>query len=246
MKEAIQKLFEGTEVSQEFKDSVTAIIESEVETRATQIAEELETKYEAASVEHKQYVEEQLKEAADQYIQTEVVPMVEKYLDYSVNEFVKENTIAIESGIKVELAESFLSGLSGLAEQYNVQVPAGQDDVIAEMQAKLDKAEQRLDSLINEKNQLQEQLNKEVMSKIVDGKTVDLTESQREKFFGVVAKVDFINEEQYTKAVDELYEAYFPVETAKSEQVNESLNESVEVKVEKTEDKWLTALFSKI
>ena len=220
----IQTLFEGTDLSQEFKDKAVAIVESMIAEKETTLTEEIEAKYQQISEDYAQYVVSEMEEKTEAYIQEEVIPMVEKYLDYSVKEFMTENQLAVESGTKVALAEQFLSGMSQIAEQFNVVVPEGKDDYITEMQTKLDAMEARFDAVLSEKAELEQELTESKMVTIVDAKVADLTESQKEKFYATAAKVSFKSEDQYKAAIDELFESYFP---AKGEQLKEDVQPEV-------------------
>jgi len=244
MNDLLKDLFEGQEFSQEFKDKVSAIFETAIEEKTAQIEEELEQKYTQISEDYAAYVVTEAEEKTEQYIQEEVMPMVEKYLDYSVKEFMTENKLAIESGTKVQLAEQFLTGLTGIAESFNVEVPEGKDDYIAEMEQKVDAMQKRFDKVLDEKTALEQELVESKMASIIDEKIEDLTESQKEKFFKVAAKVKFQDEAQYKASIDELFESYFPVEGGdllKEDRGQETVTETTQ------EDKtWAAQLFSKI
>ncbi len=110
MNEELKKLFEGSELSEEFVGKVASIVEAAVEERTAQIEETTSAKYQALSDDYAAYVVAEMEDKTAQYIETEVVPVIEKYLDYSVTEFMTENKMVIESGVKVELAEGFLAG----------------------------------------------------------------------------------------------------------------------------------------
>lgn len=222
----ITKLFESGEFSQEFKDKVQVVFEAALEDRAVEIAEQVEQKYVEIAESYAAYVQQELQELQNRYIQEEVVPTIERYLQYSVDEFMKENKLAIESGIKVELAESFLGGLSNIAESYNVKVPAGQEDTIAEMQARLEDLQERFDNVLAERFELQSQLIEQHKNAIVEAKIAELTESQKERFRRVTESVPYKNEEQYASSIQDLYEAYFPVEgSAQAARLNEDIQE---------------------
>lgn len=244
MNEALSKLFEGQEFSQEFKDSVTGIFEAAVEEKTTQIEEALEEKYTKISEDYAAYVVAETEEKAEQYIEQEVMPMVEKYLDYSVKEFMTENKLAVESGTKVQLAEQFLTGLTGIAESFNVTVPEGKDDYVAEMEKKVEAAQARFDKILDEKTELEQKLVDHEKSYIVDAKVKDLTESQKEKFFAIASKVRYETEAQYKASIDELFECYFPT---KDNSLIAENQEDQDPATESQDDKtWAAQLFSKI
>ncbi len=246
MNEELKNLFEGSELSDEFKTKVSELFEATVAEQVKQAKEQLEESYSKKAEEYAEYVVTELEEKTDEYVQTEIIPMVEKYLDYAVQENFKQNEPIIESQIKVELADSFLKGFAGVAENYNVAVPQGQDNLIEELQTKLDEMQSRFDSLLDENKQLKEEIIIDQMSDIVDAKVVDLTETQKEKFYASAARVKFQDAEQYKAAIDELYESHFP--TADDSNTNvQTLIENVDenVVVKKT-DTWLDSVFSKI
>lgn len=247
MSDLLKELFEGQELSQEFKDKVTAIFESALEEKETEIQEQLEAKYEKISEEYAEYVVSESEQLAEQYIEQEVMPMVEKYLDYSVKEFMTENQLAVESGTKVELAEQFLTGLTGIAENFNVQVPEGKEDYITEMEQKVEALQQRFDKVLDEKAELEQELVEDKMADIVDEKVKDLTESQKEKFFKVASKVKFQDEEQYATSINELYESYFPTEGGEFlTEKQEEQHRVDEAKKPTGQESWVDQLLSRV
>lgn len=247
MNDLLKTLFEGQELSQEFKDKVQAVFETALEEKETEIQEQMESKYEKISEDYAQYVVEEMETKTEEYIEKEVMPMVEKYLDYATGEFMTENKIAIESGTKVELAEQFLSGMVGVAEGFNVKVPEGKDDYITEMQTKMEKLQSRFDAVLDEKAQLEQEITEGKMSDIVDETIKDLTESQKEKFQKVASKVKFQDEEQYKASINDLYESYFPTEGG--DFLNEKQEEEKELnegKQEEPKTDWLSTVMSRV
>jgi hypothetical protein len=214
MNEALKAIFDGTEITDEFKtkiqEALDTAVEKRIEIQSVKIQEEAEAKYEAISSEYAEYVVAEAQEKAQEYLDEEVLPMVDKYLNYATGEFMKENKLEIESGTKVELAESFLSGMSGIAEAYNVNVPQGKDDYITEMETKFENLQTRFNSVLDEKVELETKIVDDKKYAIVEAKTKDLTESQKEKFSKVAEKVKFQDETQYEDSINELYESYFP------------------------------------
>jgi len=158
-----------------------------------------------------------------------------------------ENQLAVESGTKVELAEQFLTGLTGIAENFNVQVPEGKEDYITEMEQKVEDLQQRFDKVLDEKAELEQELVESKMSDIVDERVKDLTESQKEKFFKVASKVKFQDEEQYAASINELYESYFPTEGG--EFLKEEQEEQHRVDEDKKptgQESWVDQLLSRV
>lgn len=245
MNEELKKLFEGSELSDEFKAKVTELYEAAIADAVEKAKEQLVEEYDQKSKEYAEYVVSEMEDKTQEYIQTEVVAIVEKYLDYATQEHFKETEQVVESQIKVELADQFLKGFVGLAEGYNVVVPEGQDNLVEELQQKLDKMQERFDSILEENKSLQEEIVKDKMADIVDAKVSELTESQKEKFYATAAKVKFQDEDQYKQAIDELYESYFPVQDKEDKKVALTEQAVDTETVNKVSDKYLDSLFSK-
>lgn len=254
MNEELKKLFEGSELSEEFKTSVSVLFESAVQDKVDEKEEEIRQKteefYEQKAQEYTEYVVEQLQEKADSYINDEVLPMVEKYLDYSVDQFlVKNEQVAIDT-VKVNAAEQFLKGFSSLAESFNVDIPEGKETYVEKIEQEKKQLQERFDKSLDEVKELQEQIKIIKMGNIVDAQVVDLTESQKEKFFEAAATVSFKNEEQYKSAISKLYESYFPSVREEDQQRLEEQRQGQEdqtvVIVEEQKDKWLEDLFSRV
>lgn len=207
----LESLFEGTELSEEFKEKATAIfataIDEKVAETKTQIETQLKEEYEA-KVETKL---QELEEASKAYISEEVMPSVDKYLTAAVQEWVNENAVAIESNAKVSLAESFLTGLVGLAAEHRLSLPEGQDQVEV-LQKKVDELSEKAKELIDTNIDLQTEITSFKKAQVVESVTKQLSEAQKDKFGGVVQNVEYKNDEQYTNALKSLVESYFPVE----------------------------------
>lgn len=242
MNEALKALFEGQEFSEEFKAKVVAVFEAALEEKEQELTESIEQKYEQLSEEYSEYVRTEMEDKMNEYIAEEVLPNVDKYLSYATQEFMNENKLAVESGTKVELAESFLQGFKGIAEQYNVQIPEGQEDALKQMQEKLDAMQTRFDKVLDEKAELQSAVVESKREKIVSKLTKDLSESQKEKFSKVASKVGYKDDEQLEEAIQDLYESYYPSKEnlGEGEVVTQPLNEG------KTQDDYYSKLFSQV
>lgn len=249
MNEALKKLFEGMELSEEFKTQVQeafdTAVDEKTQVKVAQLEEDIEQKYEKLSKDYADYVIGESEEKMDEYLKSEVMPVVEKYLDYSTTEFMKENKLSVDSGIKVQLAESFLSGMSSVAESFNVKVPEGKEDYITEMEEKLDEAQKHLDNILDEKTALETEIKDGKAQKILDEATKDLTESQKEKFQKVAGKVKFNSEDQYNTSISELYESYFPSVSDDDNIPENQLDENKKPDAPGSND-WVGSLLSKI
>lgn len=244
MNEDLKKLFEGSELSDEFKESVGSVFEQavkeSVEIEKAKIVEEYEKKLD----EEKAALDTKYQAKVDTYVAEEVMPQINKYLDYSVAEFVKENKVAMVDTLKVESAEAFLKGMAGLTESFNVKLPEGQADVVKALEKKLAEADARFNETLTQKNELQEAVNKVKMDAIVAEQTKDLTDSQKEKFVQAVAKVKYRTDEQYKSAIADLYESYFPSTEEGKKQIKEQIETNT--KTVNENDKWLADLMSKV
>jgi len=246
MNDNLKALFEGVELSEETKTKITAILESEVDERVATKTQELTEQYEQAANDYQAYIVEEYKELSTKYIQEEVLPNLTKYADFAVAEFIKENSSKFEASAKVQIAESFLKGITTLAESFNVKLPEGADQT-NQVEDKLNKMTERLDAQLTENKKLQEQVDSFKKEKIVAPVMKDLTESQKEKFTKVVEKVKFVNEAQFTEAVQELYESYFPAADDNKNKIDESIKPSKPVQLTETkQDQWLDAILSKV
>lgn len=216
MSEHIKALFEGQELSEEFKVKTSAIFEAALEQKAVEIRESVTAELQEDFVAKTEEKLKSLDEATQAYIAEEVLPTIDKYLTAAVNEWIVENRIALESGSKVALAESFLTGLVGLAESHNLSIPEGNYDKLAELEASLTEMKETVNTLTTKNIELQTENTKYQMSEIVKSLTQELSESQVEKFLPVVDKVEFKSVEQYSAAVKSLVESYYPAEAVEA------------------------------
>lgn len=209
MSEHITALFEGQDLSEEFKVKASAIIATAIdEARA-----ELESTLQEEADKKLQEKIAELDAQVETYIAEEILPNVDKYLTAAVNEWADDNKIALEESAKVELAESFLTGLVGLAESHNLNIPQSEFDKVAKLEEKLAEMKEQVTTLIDRNIELQESNKSFVRNSIIDSVTAELSESQKEKIVTVSDKVEFISESQFKESVKSLVESYFPVET---------------------------------
>ncbi|MDX1532710.1 MAG: hypothetical protein R3230_00730 [Nitrosopumilaceae archaeon] len=235
MNEHIKALFEGQELSTDFQEKATSIVENMLAEKETEIKERVEAEQKEI---FESQIDEKIKELeglSESYIQDEVIPMISKYLTAAVNEWQEENKIAIESGVKVELAESFLKGLVGLAEDHNLTVPDGADSIVEKTQKELDEVKSKLDSQIEKTVELKEALEEQTKSIVIDRVCSELTESQKEKFSTYVESVSFKDESQFENAITELRESYFP-KKPDADQIDEGETNTVDTQINESDD----------
>ena len=211
MSEHIKALFEGQELSEEFKTKASVIFAAAIDEQAKQIREsvtamlqeESDTRIAARIVE--------LEALAETYIKDQVQPQVDKYLTAAVTEWTQENKVAMVAGAKVDLAESFLTGFVGLVESHNLNLPQEKVDQIGALEVQISGLKESLNALTDKNIDLQLENSSFKGQKIVAKITESLTDTQKETFASVVEKVEYKSDEQFSAAVKSLYESYFPV-----------------------------------
>ena len=196
-KEDMDALFNGEELTEEFKDKASTIFEAAVMTRINAAMTTIEEEFEARLQE----------EAAKN--QEGLVEKVDGYLNYIVEQWFKQNEIALESGMKSEILEGFVSGLKGLFEEHYIDIPeekfdvlGAQEDAIAELQAKLD---EQVAANVELTQALNESARNEIVADALDG----LTETDKEKFLGLAEELSFDGVESFEKKVQTIRENYF-------------------------------------
>ena len=207
MSDHIQALFEGQELSDEFKTKATAIIGAAIDEARVELESQLKSQLEADFQDRVTHLEEEV----NRYVAEEVLPHVDKYLTATVNEWTSENKIALEESTKVELAESFLTGLVGIAESHNLSIPQGQFDKIERLEIQISEMRDKLNDTITRNIDLQVENKKFARDAVFSAITADLSEAQKEKIVNVGSKVEFVSESQFTEAVKSLVESYYPV-----------------------------------
>ena len=139
----------------------------------------------------------------------ELVERVDSYLEYVANEWINENALAVETGIRGELSESFMSGLKTLFEEHYVEIPEDKYDVLEAMTSKLDEMETKLNEQIESNVELTKRLSVSVSDNILDEVSEGLALSQKDKLSELSKGVEFESEEQYREKLSTLKESYF-------------------------------------
>jgi len=209
VKDDIEALTEGEELSDEFKSKASTIFEAAVQAKVN-----------AVVVEKEQELEEQMKaqlaEEIDEY-KEEIVNKVDSYLNYVSEEWVKENKLAIEKGIRTELTEGFLVGLKNLFTEHYITIPEEKVDVVDDLFTKVEDLEKQLNEQIAKNVETQQELTTFKKEKVLNGLTKDLTETQKEKVEALAENVEAETAEDFEEKVEVLKENYFPPEQAKVE-----------------------------
>tara|TARA_B100001094_G_C18136007_1_gene775110 strand:+ start:316 stop:1341 length:1026 start_codon:yes stop_codon:yes gene_type:complete len=197
LEEDVAALLEGEELSDEFQEKAKTVFEAVVKTRIASAKEAIESQYEQTLVEQVEAIKSELTERVD------------GYLEYVAQEWINENELQVQSGIRGELSESFMTGLKGLFEEHYVQLPEEKYDVLEAMVSKLDEMENKLNEQIDSNVALTKRLSESVSDNILDDVCEGLALSQKEKLAGLAEGVEFESEEQYREKLVTLREAYF-------------------------------------
>jgi len=215
----VQALVEGEELSEEFKDKAKLIFESALRSKVGEIRDALEEQYQAAYEQRLCEEVELMKETLEERI--------DSYLEYVADEWMQENTLAVEYGIKEQLTESFLSNLKNLFEDHYVQLPEEKYDVLENMVEKLDEMETKLNEQIERNIQLNKRLSESVADRIFDEVSDGLATTQKEKLASLAESVEFESEREYREKMETLRESYFPTKTTSPNAQPETLSEGV-------------------
>jgi hypothetical protein len=215
MKEDIDALFsDDSTISEEFKTKAATIFEARVLDRVQQIEEEVETKY--ASM---------LEEAVTE-IKADLTTKVDDYLNYVVEQWLADNEIAIESGLRAELTEDFIAGLRNLFAEHYIDVPTEKVDLVDELAGKVEELEGKLNEEIERgvgfAKALVESRKNEITREACDG----LTTTQIEKIKSLAESVEFSTEDEYKNKIETIRENYFPSGVKKADE--KDLHEQVE------------------
>ena len=201
----VKALFGEEDLSEEFKESATTIFEAAVVSKINEVLDTVSVDMDA-----------ELEAEKEDSIQT-LSTRLDDYLEYVVEEWVKENEIAIESGIRAEIVENFMEGLRGLFTENYVDIPEEKVDLVDELAAKVQELEtsvnEEMEKNIDISKQLQEIKKEQIIESISDG----LSENQSDKLKSLADGVEFESEEDYTKKLETVKENYFPSEEVVSE-----------------------------
>ena len=190
-------LFSGEELSEEFQSKARTIFEAAINSKVAEIAEGL-----------KKENEEKIGEEIES-VKSALVERVDSYLEYVADEWLKENTIAVEHGLKSEMTESFLGGMKKLFEEHYVSIPEDKYDVVENMVTKLDEMETKLNEQIEKNVNLNKRLSESTADGIISSVAEGLALSQKEKLTTLAESVEFESEESYREKLETLKESYF-------------------------------------
>ena len=215
----VNALLGGEELSEEFKERAKTIFEAALNSKIKEIQDTLEIQYEQKLNEEKEELKVSLQERVD------------SYLEYVAEEWMTENQLAIEHGLKTEMTESFLSGMKGLFEEHYVTIPEDKYDVLESMVEKLDDMETKLNEQIDKNIGLNKRLGESVATGILESVSDGLAATQKEKLASLAESVEFESEQKYREKLEVLKESYFARttnESAKEISKAQTLSEGVD------------------
>ena len=223
----VAALLEGEDLSEEFQDKAKTIFETAIKSKVSELKEELKQEYEQSLIEQVASIKEEIEDRAD------------AYLEYVADEWIAENALSVEHGLKTEMTDSFLTGMKSLFEDHYVSIPEEKYDVLNSMVEKLDEMESKLNEQIDKNVALNKRLSESVADVIQSDVSEGLALSQKEKLASLANNVEFVSEEAYREKLVTLRESYFPSNpgqrdhsetisegTAEAPQVNSNLMES--------------------
>ena len=197
VEEDVNALLGGEELSEEFKEKAKTIFEAALKSKITEVKEQLEAQYAAA-----------LNEEIDE-MKVELQERVDSYLEYVADEWLQENELAVERGLKTEMTESFLEGMKSLFEEHYVNIPEEKYDVLSAMTDKLDDMETKLNEQIDKNISLNKRLSESVADGILADVSEGLAATQKEKLASLAEGVEFESEESFKEKLTTLRESYF-------------------------------------
>jgi len=216
VEEDLNALIEGEELSEEFQEKARTIFEAAIRTKVSEIKEELKNEYEQSLTEQVTAIKEEIEDRAD------------AYLEYVAQEWLEENQLAVEHGLKTEMTESFLEGMKSLFEEHYVTIPEEKYDVINSMVDKLDEMENKLNEQISKNVALNKRLAESTADVILGDVSEGLAVSQKEKLASLAENVEFDSEKTYREKLVTLKNSYFSSTSAQrdhSETISEGTAE---------------------
>ena len=204
IEEDVNALLSGEDLSEEFKEKAKTIFEASINAKITDIENQLNEEYTKKLTEEVETIKVELTERTD------------AYLEYVADEWMKENAIAVERGIKTEMTESFMEGMKKLFEEHYVTLPDDKYDVLENMVDKLDEMETKLNEQIEKNVALNQRLGESTAQTIFNNVAEGLAVSQKEKLQSLAESVEFESEESYRGKIETLKESYFGQKKAPS------------------------------
>ena len=218
VKEDIEAIVNGEDLSEDFKTKASTIFEAAVSAKVlsevNQRIEELETSY-----------KKEITDAKEEHLST-ITEKVDGYLNYVTEEWMKENELAVEKGIRSELVEDFMTGLKNLFTEHYIDIPEEKVDLVDDLFEKVEELEQKLDESINTSVDIKKELAEYKKAETLREVSEDLADTEKEKLGKLADGIDFEDKSQYSEKLEVIKENYFPKQ--QSETITEELENTEE------------------
>ena len=212
----VDALTSNEDLSEEFKNKAKTVFEAAIKSKLRSEIVRMEQEKSKSITEEVENVKVELTEKVD------------AYMNYVVEEWMKENEIALERGLKGEISEDFISGLKALFEEHYIDVPDEKYDILGQQAEKIDELEKKLNEQIEKNASMKSNNSKLVRESVFSQACSDLTDTETEKFKGLVEDVEFSDEDSFKEKLDTLKESYFPKATTVAESVDSESNSGSE------------------
>jgi len=209
MKEDVAALTEGEELTSEFKQKAATVFEAAVKAKLVEEIENLEGEYETK-------VNEKVSE-----VKEEIVDKVDAYLNYVVEEWMKENELAIEKGLRNEITEDFIGGLKSLFESHYINVPQEKYDVIESQAAEIEKLKEDYNKSMEKNIELNQKVAESTREEIIKDVSSDLAATEVDKLKGLAEGIEYKDADSFRKSVETLKNSYYPKAKASDTESNE-------------------------
>ena len=209
MKEDVAALTDNEDLSEEFKQKASTIFEAAVKAKLVEEIEKLEGEYETK-------VDEKVSE-----VKEEIVDKVDAYLNYVVEEWMKENELAIEKGLRNEITEDFIGGLKSLFESHYINVPQEKYDVIESQAAEIEKLKEEVNQSIEKNIELNQKIAESTREEIIKDVSSDLAATEVDKLKGLAEGIEYKDADSFRKSVETLKNSYYPKAKASDTESNE-------------------------
>ena len=219
LEQDVSALLSGEDLSEEFQEKARTIFETAIKAKVAEVKEELKAQYEEQLTEEVATIKESLTDRVD------------GYLEYVADEWMSENQLAVEAGLKADMSESFLQGMKGLFEEHYVNIPEEKYDVLNSMVEKLDEMEDKLNEQIERNIALNQRLSESVADTIIADVAEGLAMSQKEKLTALAENVEFDGEESYREKLVTLRDSYFAESTGAQRDTSETISEGTTTEV---------------
>ena len=239
VKDDIEAITNGEDLSEDFKSKASTIFEAAV---SAKVLSEVNQRVEKLEEEYKK----EIADAKEEHLST-VTEKVDGYLNYVVEEWMKENELAVEKGIRSELVEDFMTGLKNLFTEHYIDIPEEKVDLVDDLFEKVEELEQKLDESINTSVDIKKELAEYKKEETLREVSEDLADTEKEKLGKLAEGIDFEDKTQYSEKLEVIKENYFPKQqsetiTEELENTEKELQDSSEPEVDPIMSKYASAL----